>query len=84
MGAGRESRVEKDAMTVEIVFALVTGAVLAGAVFGVVVAPYWIWDLSAGTGSVLKRVGAALGGLVGVAHVVRVLRRFDRERRLGR
>lgn len=32
MDMGRESRWEKDAMTVEIVFALVTAAVLAGLV----------------------------------------------------
>jgi hypothetical protein len=35
MDRGREARWEKDAMTVEIVFALVTAAVLAGAVFAV-------------------------------------------------
>ncbi|MFI5659228.1 DUF6332 family protein [Streptomyces sp. NPDC051684] len=74
MGAGRESRVEKDAMTVEIVYALVSGVVLAAAVTVVAVAltvpvtPY----------------GLTLGGLVGAAHIVRVLYRFDRERRLGR
>lgn len=38
MDMGRESRWEKDAMTVEIVFALVTAVVLAAAVFAVALA----------------------------------------------
>ncbi|MEB8343478.1 DUF6332 family protein [Streptomyces endophyticus] len=75
MGAGRESRVEKDAMTVEIVYALVSGAVIGAVVTLVAVAILTV---------PLTPYGAALGGLVGVAHIVRVLRRFDRERRLGR
>ncbi|MCX5533532.1 DUF6332 family protein [Streptomyces sp. NBC_00006] len=74
MGAGRESRAEKDAMTVEIVYALVSGALIAVAVTVVAVAV---------TLPVTPH-GVALGGLVGLAHIVRVLRRFDRERRLGR
>ncbi len=40
MDMGRESRWEKDAMTVEIVFALVTAAVLAAAVFAVALAAH--------------------------------------------
>ncbi|MGY0486531.1 DUF6332 family protein [Streptomyces sp. WG-D5] len=75
MGAGRESRVEKDAMTVEIVYALVSGMVIGGVVTLVAVAICKV---------PLTPYGAALGGLVGLAHIVRVLRRFDRERRLGR
>ncbi|MFD7297691.1 DUF6332 family protein [Streptomyces sp. NPDC059897] len=75
MGAGRESRVEKDAMTVEIVYALVGGTVIGAVVTLVAVAVCTV---------PLTPYGATLGGLVGVAHIVRVLRRFDRERRLGR
>ncbi|MGD6745473.1 DUF6332 family protein [Streptomyces sp. BH106] len=74
MGAGRESRVEKDAMTVEIVYALVSGVLIAAAVTVVAIAV---------TLPVTPHA-LVIGGLVGVAHIVRVLRRFDRERRLGR
>ncbi|MFH8615879.1 DUF6332 family protein [Streptomyces sp. NPDC017979] len=84
MGMGRESRHEKDAMTVEIVFALVTGVALAAAVFAVP----WALALAFGvTGSVKEGVlvgGALLGATAGVWRLVRVLRRFDAQRRMGR
>lgn len=84
MDMGRESRWEKDAMTVEIVFALVTAAVLAGAVFAVA----WTLALVLGlSGSVERRVwtvGALLGAVAGVWRLVRVLIRFDDQRRMGR
>ncbi|NYV77453.1 DUF6332 family protein [Streptomyces sp. UH6] len=83
MDMGRESRWEKDAMTVEIVFALVTAAVLAGVVFAVVWTLVQALDLS---GSAEKRVlagGALFGAVAGVWRLVRVLLRFDRQRRMG-
>ncbi|WP_425833688.1 DUF6332 family protein [Streptomyces fractus] len=75
MGAGRESRVEKDAMTVEIVFALVSGTAVAVAVTVLVVAIFPV---------PLTPHALVAGGAVGFARVVHVLWRFDRERRLGR
>ncbi|MFE0845856.1 DUF6332 family protein [Streptomyces rochei] len=83
MDMGRESRWEKDAMTVEIVFALVTAVVLAGVVFAVAWTLVQALDLS---GSAEKRVlvvGALLGAVAGVWRLVRVLLRFDRQRRMG-
>ncbi|MFI1826861.1 DUF6332 family protein [Streptomyces sp. NPDC020412] len=84
MDMGRESRHEKDAMTVEIVFALVTGVALAAAVFAVP----WVLALAFGvTGSVKEGAmvgGALLGATAGVWRLVRVLRRFDAQRRMGR
>ncbi|MDI3388243.1 DUF6332 family protein [Streptomyces sp. B-S-A8] len=70
---GRESRWEKDAMTVEIAFALVGGGVLALLVF-------------AGTAALtdMNEVGVVLGAVAGVWRVVCVLRRFDRGKGLGR
>jgi hypothetical protein len=84
MDMGRESRWEKDAMTVEIVFALVTAAALAGLIFVVAWVLTLTFDLS---GSAERRVltgGALLGASAGVWRLVRVLLRFDNQRRLGR
>ncbi|MCL6290309.1 DUF6332 family protein [Streptomyces sp. 43Y-GA-1] len=83
MEMGRESRWEKDAMTVEIVFALATAVFLAAAVFAVVLAFTLAFGIS---GSASKGVlaGAALvGAAVGMWRLVRVLRRFDAQRRKG-
>jgi hypothetical protein len=84
MDMGHESRWEKDAMTVEIVFALVSAAALAGLIFVVSWVLALTFDLS---GSVERRVltgGALLGASAGVWRLVRVLLRFDNQRRLGR
>ncbi|GAA2097624.1 hypothetical protein GCM10009801_68150 [Streptomyces albiaxialis] len=70
-------------MTVEIGYALVSGGFLGGVAFGVVVAPLLVWSPSGSAKSVLVEAGCAVGGLVALAWVVRVLVRFDRERRLG-
>ncbi|MEU8762393.1 DUF6332 family protein [Streptomyces sp. NPDC048659] len=84
MDMGHESRGEKDAMTVEIVFALVTATVLAAAVFAAVAVLSLPFDLSGRTRELTLKAGAVLGGAAGVWRVVRVLVRFDRHRRLGR
>ncbi|MFD5558158.1 DUF6332 family protein [Streptomyces sp. NPDC127068] len=84
MDMGSESRWEKDAMTVEIVFALVTAAVLAGLIFTLAWSFALTLDLS---GSAERHVlvgGALLGAVAGVWRLVRVLLRFDKQRRLGR
>ncbi|MEU9153551.1 DUF6332 family protein [Streptomyces sp. NPDC048417] len=83
MDMGRESRWEKDAMTVEIVFALVTAVALAAAVFAVALALALVFGIS---GSAEKDVlvgGALLGAAAGVWRLVRVLYRFDAQRRRG-
>jgi hypothetical protein len=77
---GREVRWEKDAVTVEIGFALLTGALLAAAVFGVGVGGVVVGHLG-GVARHRVLVGAALAG--GVWRVVRVLRRFEAWRREG-
>ncbi|MFF4899448.1 DUF6332 family protein [Streptomyces sp. NPDC001068] len=84
MDAGRESRWEKDAMTVEIMFALVTAAVLAAGVFGVLLVPALIVGVGKPAGKALLVVGIALAGLAAVWRVTRVLLRFDAQRRRGR
>ncbi|MEU9606057.1 DUF6332 family protein [Streptomyces sp. NPDC048057] len=84
MDRGRESRWEKDAMTVEIMFALVTAAVLAAAVFGVLLVPALLVGVSEPVGKGLLVVGKVLAALAAVWRVVQVLLRFDVRRRQGR
>jgi hypothetical protein len=84
MDAGRESRWEKDAMTVEIVFALVTAALLAAAVFGLSLIPALFLGTSEPAGKAVLSVGAALGVAAGIWRLVRVLLSFDAWRREGR
>ncbi|MGW7094457.1 DUF6332 family protein [Streptomyces sp. NPDC054874] len=83
MDTGRESRWEKDAMTVEIAFALVTAAALAAAVFAVALTLTLVFDLSDAASKGVRTGGALAGGAVGVWRLVRVLYRFDVERRKG-
>ncbi len=83
MDMRRESRWEKDAMTVEIVFALVTAAVLAGAVFAVAPALTLVLGLSGSASKGVLMGGALVGAAVGIWRLVRVLYRFDVERRKG-
>ncbi|MFF5900233.1 DUF6332 family protein [Streptomyces argenteolus] len=83
MGMGRESRSEKDAMTVEIVFALMTAAMLAGVIFVCAWALALALGLSGSVASGALAGGALLGAGAGVWRLVRVLLRFDKQRRLG-
>ncbi|MET9535732.1 DUF6332 family protein [Streptomyces sp. NPDC006649] len=83
MNMGRESRWEKDAMTVEIVFALVTAAVLAGVILAVAWALVLVLDLSGSAERGVSVGGALLGAVAGVWRLVRVLLRFDEQRRMG-
>ncbi|WP_327745705.1 DUF6332 family protein [Streptomyces europaeiscabiei] len=83
MEIGRESRWEKDAMTVEIVFALVTATVLAGAIFAVAWTLVLILGLSGSAEKGVLAGGALLGAMAGVWRLVRVLLRFDEQRRMG-
>ncbi|MEU8955078.1 DUF6332 family protein [Streptomyces sp. NPDC048518] len=84
MDKGRESRWEKDAMTVEIVFALVSASVVGLLVFGAVQAPALIWELPGGADKALRWSGGALGGAAAVWQLVRVLLLHDRDRGFGR
>ncbi|MGW2058250.1 DUF6332 family protein [Streptomyces sp. NPDC001840] len=76
MGTTR-SDAERDAITVEIGFAVVTGVLAAGLVFGVVAGAAWYFELP----EIFVRVGAVAGALAFVARVVQVLWRFPQRRR---
>ncbi|MEV0025113.1 DUF6332 family protein [Streptomyces atroolivaceus] len=81
MDMGRESRWEKDAMTVEIVFALLTAVAIAAAVYAVALALTLVFDLSGSASKGVLMGGAVVGATVGIWRLVRVLYRFDVERR---
>ncbi|SCK33691.1 hypothetical protein H181DRAFT_02761 [Streptomyces sp. WMMB 714] len=83
MDMGRESRWDKDAMTVEIVFALVTAVALAAVVFVAALALAWALGVSGPADKGVSVAGALLGAAAGVWRLVRVLRRFDEQRRKG-
>ncbi|CAL9523220.1 hypothetical protein SUDANB6_03897 [Streptomyces sp. enrichment culture] len=84
MDMGRESRWEKDAMTVEIVFALVTAVAPAALIFAVAWTLVLALDVSGAARKGALAAGALLGGTAGVWRLVRVLLRFDEQRRMGR
>ncbi|MGW0788012.1 DUF6332 family protein [Streptomyces sp. NPDC002911] len=83
----RRTQAERDAITVEIGYALVSGVLVAAATFaGVFLLPALLFQLPDGADRMLFRVGVALGALVFAVRVVHVLRRFHRaagERRLS-
>ncbi|WP_258044248.1 DUF6332 family protein [Streptomyces sp. SM11] len=81
---GRESRWEKDALTVEIVFAVVSGVLLGLLVFGAVVLPALVWDLPQQANSALRMAGGAVGLICAAWRMVRVVWRHDAYRRAGR
>ncbi|MEW2447009.1 DUF6332 family protein [Streptomyces parvulus] len=72
----RRTQGERDAMTVEIGYALCSAAFAAAVLFGAVAGPAYLFSLPAGARSALVGVGAALGGVVFLVRVVSVLVRF--------
>lgn len=75
---GHRSQAERDAVTVEIGFAVLTGALLAGAAFLVVCAPALLMASGSGVSPGLLVTAAVVAGLVFAGRVVDVLWRFGR------
>ncbi|MGW8703205.1 DUF6332 family protein [Streptomyces eurythermus] len=73
---GRRSQAERDAVTVEIGYALVSGAFAAAVLFGAVAGPALLFDLPHLLSTVLLRLGLVVAPLVFTARVVSVLLRF--------
>ncbi|MFK8845387.1 DUF6332 family protein [Streptomyces sp. Ac-502] len=69
------SQAERDAMTVEIGFALLTGVFVAALTFGAVVSPLLFLQLSRNATGALVAAAASVAGIAFVWRVVRVLRR---------
>ncbi|MFS8199833.1 DUF6332 family protein [Streptomyces sp. CWNU-52B] len=73
---GRRSQSERDAITVEIMYALAS-AVFAGALlFGALAGPALLFDLPGTVEMVLLAAGKALAGVLFLLRVVSVLVRF--------
>ncbi|GHC52089.1 DUF6332 family protein [Streptomyces flavofungini] len=87
VGGGRRSQAERDAITVEIGYALASATAVALAIIGVVVAgPAIAFSLSETTERTLLGVGGSLAATAFVARLVTVLWRFttrERARRAG-
>lgn len=73
---GRRSQGERDAITVEIGYALCSAAFAAAVVFGAVAGPALFFDLPDTAEGLLLRAGAVLAPVLFVARVVSVLVRF--------
>ncbi|MDX3452416.1 DUF6332 family protein [Streptomyces sp. ME02-8801-2C] len=81
MGQGRtrSTQARRDAVTVEIGYALCSAAFLAALVFAVVAGPAWVFGLSDAAQGPLVGSGATLGAVLFAVRVVSVLNRFTRE-----
>ncbi|MFJ4537381.1 DUF6332 family protein [Streptomyces tibetensis] len=75
---GRRSQAERDAITVEIGYALCSAAFAAAVVFGAVAGPALFFDLPETTERLLVRAGLVLAPVLFAARVVSVLLRFRR------
>ncbi|GAA3879760.1 hypothetical protein GCM10023084_35830 [Streptomyces lacrimifluminis] len=78
-GRARDSQARRDAVTVEIGYALCSAAFLAALVFAVVAGPAWVFGLSGTAQTTLIASGATLGAVLFAVRVVSVLIRFARE-----
>ncbi|MFD8235445.1 DUF6332 family protein [Streptomyces sp. NPDC059696] len=75
---GRRSQAERDAVTVEIGYALCSAAFAAAVVFGAVAGPALLFDLPRTPELLLMRAGLVLAPVLFAARVVSVLVRFRR------
>lgn len=74
----QRNQADRDAVTVEIGFAMLTGALLAGAAFALVCAPAYLLASGGGVGRGLLMTAAVVAVLVFLGRVVDVLWRFGR------
>ncbi|MFI6643948.1 DUF6332 family protein [Streptomyces sp. NPDC050504] len=82
-GRRTRTRAERDAVTVEIVYALVSAAFVAGLAFGATAWPVLLLDLPPRADRMLLMAGCALAGAAFVVRTVLVLWRFGRRERSG-
>lgn len=75
---GRRTQAERDAITVEIGYALFTAVLAAAVVFGAVAGPVLLFDLPHTVETVLLCTAFVLAPLLFLARVVSVLLRFRR------
>ncbi len=78
---GSRTQAQRDAATVEIGYALVSGVFVAIMAFAVVAGPAWAFEVSPGVRKGLGRAGAALAAVAFLARVATVLWRFQNAQR---
>ncbi|KOU82779.1 DUF6332 family protein [Streptomyces virginiae] len=78
MTTKRRSQAERDAIPVEIGYALLSACFLGALVFATIAGPTAVWDLPAGVDNVLRVGGLWVAGLLAVIRVVHVLRQHGR------
>ncbi|MFE3853897.1 DUF6332 family protein [Streptomyces griseorubiginosus] len=76
---GRRNQAERDAMTVEIGYALCSALFAAAVLFGAVAGPALLFELPGTVEKLLVRVALTIAPVVFVARVISVLVRFRRE-----
>lgn len=76
---GRRDQAARDAITVEIGYALFSAAFAAAVVFGALAGPALLFDLPRTVEKLLIHVGLALAPVLFAARVISVLLRFRRE-----
>ncbi|WP_217250127.1 DUF6332 family protein [Streptomyces sp. AC602_WCS936] len=75
---GRRTQGERDAITVEIGYALCSAAFAAAVLFGAVAGPAYLFGVTGGVRDVLVGAGAVLAVVVFFVRVASVLLRFAR------
>ncbi|MFJ8082456.1 DUF6332 family protein [Streptomyces sp. NPDC096205] len=75
---GRRTQAQRDALTIEIGYALFSAAFAAAVVFGAIAGPALFFDLPGRVETLLLRTGMALAAVLFVARVISVLVRFRR------
>ncbi|MFH8804000.1 DUF6332 family protein [Streptomyces sp. NPDC017936] len=76
---GRRTQAQRDAITVEIGYALASAAFVAAVLFGAVAGPALLFALPETVGTSLLRAGGVLASVVFAVRVVSVLLRFRAE-----
>ncbi|MEU4356093.1 DUF6332 family protein [Streptomyces virginiae] len=74
MKTRRRTQAERDAIPVEIGYALLSACFLGALVFATIAGPTAVWDLPAGVDEFLRVTGLWIAGLLAVVRVVHVLR----------
>ncbi|MFE2284284.1 DUF6332 family protein [Streptomyces sp. NPDC059443] len=76
---GRRSQADRDAITIEIAYAFISGSFAAALTFAAVYGgPALAFDLSPTTARILAMVGGTLAGTVFLVRVTHLLWRFSR------
>ncbi|MGW0826826.1 DUF6332 family protein [Streptomyces sp. NPDC002845] len=78
INGGRRTQTQRDAITVEIGYALCSAAFAAAVVFGAVAGPALLFELPDAVGDFLLRTGLVLAPVLFLARTVSVLVRFHR------